>query len=62
LIRGELHDELLAAGFPVPSERRRENITTRGVELLSLPRSTLLHIGGAAAVELTGELGREGTR
>ena len=31
-----------------------ENITTRGVDLLSLPTGTKLHLGDTAVVELTG--------
>jgi MOSC domain-containing protein YiiM len=54
LIHSELHDELNAAGFDVTPGDMGENITTRGVDLLSLPRGTLLHIGGTVVVELTG--------
>ena len=31
-----------------------ENITTRGIDLLSLPTGTKLHLGNTAVVELTG--------
>lgn len=31
-----------------------ENITTRGIDLLALPKGTLLHIGSEAMVEVTG--------
>lgn len=31
-----------------------ENITTRGIDLLSLPTGTKLHLGDTAIVELTG--------
>ncbi len=31
-----------------------ENVLTRGVDLLALPRGTRLRLGGAATVELTG--------
>ena len=34
----ELHDELNAAGFDVAAGEMGENITTRGVDLLSLPQ------------------------
>jgi MOSC domain-containing protein YiiM len=54
LIHAELHDELRAAGFAVSAGQMGENITTRGVDLLSLPTSTRLHLGDAAVVELTG--------
>lgn len=54
LIQGELHDELLAAGFDVGPGVMGENITTRGMDLLGLPRGTRLHIGASAIVEVTG--------
>ncbi len=54
LIHAELHDELRAAGFLVSAGQMGENITTRGVDLLSLPLNTRLHLGDTAVVELTG--------
>jgi MOSC domain-containing protein YiiM len=54
LIHAELHDELRTAGFTVTAGQMGENITTRGIELLSLPRRTRLHIGAAAILEITG--------
>ena len=54
LIHSELHDELQAAGFDVSAGQMGENITTRGINLLSLPTGTKLHLGDTAAVELTG--------
>jgi hypothetical protein len=54
LIHGELHDELGAAGFRVRAGDMGENITTRGIDLLGLPRGTRLHIGEQAVVEVTG--------
>ena len=54
LMHGELHDELRAAGFDVAPGAMGENITTRGVDLLSLPTGTLLRIGETAIVALTG--------
>jgi hypothetical protein len=54
LIHGELHDELRARGFAVGPGTIGENITTRGLDLLSLPRGTRLHIGADAVVEITG--------
>ncbi len=48
-----LHAELLDALDLAPGQVG-ENITTRGVDLLSLPRGTLLHLGEDAVVELTG--------
>ena len=54
LIHAELHDDLRAAGFSVTTGQMGENITTRGIALLSLPAGTRLHIGAAAVVEITG--------
>jgi len=31
-----------------------ENITTRGVDLLALPRDTLMHIGDEVVIQITG--------
>lgn len=54
LIHAELHDELRAAGFVVLAGQMGENVTTRGVDLLSLPTGTRLYLGDTAVVELTG--------
>jgi MOSC domain-containing protein YiiM len=54
LIHAELHDELRAAGFEVADGQMGENITTRGLDLLSLPAGTRLRIGPEAVLELTG--------
>ncbi len=54
LIHAELHDELHAAGFAVSAGQMGENITTRAVDLLSLPVGTRLHLGDSAVVEVTG--------
>ncbi len=54
LLHAELHDELRAAGFALSAGEMGENITTRGLDLLRLPAGTLLHLGAAALVEVTG--------
>ncbi len=54
LIHAELFDDLLSAGFSVAAGQMGENITTRGVDLLALPRDTRLRLGDAAVVRLTG--------
>lgn len=54
LIHGELFDELRRAGFSVTPGAMGENITTRGIDLLSLPTGAVLSIGREAAVEITG--------
>src|SRR5688500_1498005 len=54
LIHSELFDELQQAGFHVQPGELGENITTRGIELLSLPTGTKLYIGETAVIEITG--------
>jgi MOSC domain-containing protein YiiM len=54
LIHAELHDELRAAGFSVCAGQMGENVTTRGIDLLSLPTGARLLIGESALVEITG--------
>ncbi|CCJ50794.1 MOSC domain-containing protein [Bordetella parapertussis] len=53
LIHGELHDALQQAGFNVAEGTLGENITTRGIDLLELPRDSLLYLGGQAIVRIT---------
>lgn len=54
LIHAEFHDELNASGFHVSAGDMGENITTRGVGLLTLPTGTRLHLGDTAVIEVTG--------
>lgn len=54
LIHSELFDELRAKGFEVTAGLMGENFTTRGIDLLSLPRGTRLGLGAEALVEITG--------
>ncbi|MCC6456318.1 MAG: MOSC domain-containing protein [Caldilineaceae bacterium] len=54
LIHAELHDELQATGFAVSAGEMGENITTRGIDLLTLPTHTRLHLGESAVIEVTG--------
>lgn len=54
LIHGELHDELRAQGFSLGPADMGENVTTRGVDLLSLPAGTVLRLGAEAEIEITG--------
>ncbi|GGP25521.1 MOSC domain-containing protein [Silvimonas amylolytica] len=54
LIHGELHDELASAGFNLQPGEMGENITTRGIDLLSLPQGTRLRIGPEVMIEVTG--------
>ena len=54
LIHGELFDEVGARGFPVAPGDLGENITTRGIDLLGLPRGAVLAIGDWVRLEVTG--------
>ena len=53
LIHNELLDELNAKGFSVNPGQLGENITTRGIDLLSLPSGTIMNIGFEVVIELT---------
>ena len=54
LIHAELLDELINKGFKVGPGVLGENITTRAVDLLDLPRDTILSIGDTAKIQITG--------
>jgi MOSC domain-containing protein YiiM len=54
LIASELLEELAVKGFALEPGELGENILTSGIELLALPRGTLLHLGQEAIVEVTG--------
>lgn len=54
LIHAELHDELVAKGFRVAPGVMGENVTTRGLDLLGLPRGARLRFGISALIEVTG--------
>lgn len=54
LIHAELFDELQRKGFTIRDGEIGENITTQGIDLLGLPKGTILHIGEKAKVEITG--------
>ena len=54
LIHAELFDELAGKGFAIAAGEMGENLTTRGIDLLALPRGTILHLGDEAQVEVTG--------
>jgi MOSC domain-containing protein YiiM len=54
LIHAELFEELRAQGFAILPGQIGENVTTRGIDLLGLPKGTLLHAGDTAVVEVTG--------
>jgi MOSC domain-containing protein YiiM len=54
LIHSELHDELEGLGFKIKAGEMGENITTKGIDLLSLPKDTILNIGKNARIQITG--------
>ena len=54
LIHTELFDELALQGFVVLPGQMGENITTQGIDLLALPRDTVLRIGETVAIQITG--------
>lgn len=54
LIHSELHEELKTKGFQITPGQMGENITTQGIDLLSLPKDTILKIGAEAEVQITG--------
>ena len=53
VIHAELLEELAEAGFDVGPGQLGENVTTRGIDLLRLPRGARLRLG-AALIEVTG--------
>ncbi|MGE5538729.1 MAG: MOSC domain-containing protein [Gemmatimonas sp.] len=54
LIHEELQEELRAAGYRVTPGTVGENVTTRGIDLLTLPAGTRLRLGADAVIEVTG--------
>jgi MOSC domain-containing protein YiiM len=54
LVAAELHHELAGRGFAVSPGQMGENVTTAGIDLLDLPVGTLLRLGEAAVIEVTG--------
>ena len=54
LFAAEMLDELAAAGVEVKAGELGENVLTRGVDLLTLPEGTQLHLGAEAVVRVTG--------
>src|SRR3978361_756338 len=54
LMHIELFGELRAKCFAVGPGDLGENVTTEGINLLTLPTATRLHLGATAVVEITG--------
>ena len=54
LIHSELFDELINRGFEIKPADLGENVTTANIDLLALPRNTLLKIGKTSVLKVTG--------
>lgn len=54
LLTAEFLDEARRLGYDVGTGDLGENVLTAGVDLLALPRDTLLHLGPEAVVRVTG--------
>lgn len=54
LIHAELFEELKEKGFNIKPGDMGENLTTRGISLLDLPKGTILEIGETVRLEVTG--------
>jgi hypothetical protein len=54
LIHEELLDELRETGFYVRPGAIGENVTTRGIDLLALPKGARLRLGPEVVIEVTG--------
>lgn len=54
LLHAELFDELAKKGFNIQAGEIGENITTQGIDLLSLSKGTILKIGESVKIEVTG--------
>ena len=54
LIHSELLSELLIKGFNIIPGEMGENITTVNIDLLSLPKDTILNIGKDSQIKITG--------
>jgi MOSC domain-containing protein YiiM len=54
LMHSELFAELVAKGFTLAPGDMGENITTAGIDLLALPVGTILRLGDAAEIAVTG--------
>jgi len=50
----ELFDDLATTGYAVAPGELGENVTTAGIDLMTLPLGTRLHLGTEAVVSITG--------
>lgn len=51
----ELYENLVAKGWTIAPGQLGENVTTRGIDLMSLPTGSVLHLGAEARIEITGK-------
>lgn len=54
LIHSELISELRSLGFNVEAGTMGENVLTQGIDLLSLPKNTLIKLGNDVVLRVTG--------
>ncbi len=54
LLQSEILDELKGLGFSVQPGEMGENITTAGIDLISLPTNARIKIGNSAVIEIKG--------
>lgn len=54
LVQAELLDDLAGDGFNIAPADLGENVTTRGVDLLALPRGAVLKLGSDVELRVTG--------
>lgn len=54
LLHQELLDEMVIYGYTVNPSEMGENITTHGINLLTLPENSRLHIGETVVLRVTG--------
>jgi MOSC domain-containing protein YiiM len=54
LVHEQLFEELAAKGFSITPGLIGENVLTRGIDLLGLPRGAVLTLGAEARVQVTG--------
>jgi MOSC domain-containing protein YiiM len=55
LIGVELYADLVRDGWAIEPGQLGENVTTRGIDLMSLPSGSILYLGTDASVEITGK-------
>ena len=55
LIGIELYEHLITDGWSILPGQLGENVTTRGIELMTLSTGSILHLGADARVEITGK-------